>query len=187
LSCADNIAAPVNTPVPPLFVPLTVTVLESVIIAQWDSSLSVLPVARVNSQPRRSISRDFSLADHTLPTRPEPAWQKIAQSPLNDTTQPVDSEEEGRSPTTDRRWLIESLPHCCHVSQQNSTDLDFLSFFFNPPFSFDFLRSSNHVFQFGKFSIMSVKITTVVQRKILKLILCIYVGDIWRLGQRASY
>jgi len=31
----------------------------------------------------------------------------MAQSPLNDTTQPVDSEEEGRSPTTDRQWLIE--------------------------------------------------------------------------------
>jgi len=30
----------------------------------------------------------------------------MAQSPLNDTTQPVDSEEEGRSPTTDRRWLM---------------------------------------------------------------------------------
>jgi len=45
---------------------------------------------------------DFSLADHTLPTRPEPAWQKMAQSPLNDTTQPVDSEEEGRvQPWTD--------------------------------------------------------------------------------------
>ena len=37
----------------------------------------------------------------------EPAWQKMAQSPLDGTTQPVDSEEEGRSPTTDRRWLIE--------------------------------------------------------------------------------
>ena len=40
----------------------------------------------------------------TLPTRPEPAWQKMAQSPLNDTTQPVDIEEEGWSPTMDRRW-----------------------------------------------------------------------------------
>jgi len=37
-----------------------------------------------NSQPWRSISRDFSLADRTLPIRPEPAWQKIAQSPLKD-------------------------------------------------------------------------------------------------------
>ena len=31
----------------------------------------------------------------------------MAQSPLNDTTQPVDSEEEGRSSTMDRQWLIE--------------------------------------------------------------------------------
>jgi len=31
----------------------------------------------------------------------------MVQSPLNDTIQPVDSEEKGRSPTTDRRWLIE--------------------------------------------------------------------------------
>jgi len=54
-----------------------------------------------------SISRDFSLAGHTLPTRPEPAWQKMAQSPLSDTAQSVDSEEEGRSPTMNRRWLIE--------------------------------------------------------------------------------
>jgi len=55
-----------------------------------------------NSQPRRSISRDFSLADHTLPTRSEPAWQKKAQSPLNDSRPPVDSEEKGRSSTMDR-------------------------------------------------------------------------------------
>jgi len=31
----------------------------------------------------------------------------MAQSPLKDTAQPVDSEEEGRSSTMDRRWLIE--------------------------------------------------------------------------------
>jgi len=67
---------------------------KSVMIAQW------------NSQPRRSISRDFSLADHTLPTRPEPTWQKTAQSPLNDTAQPVDNEEEGQSSTMDKKWLI---------------------------------------------------------------------------------
>ena len=30
----------------------------------------------------------------------------MAQSLPNDTTKPVDSEEEGRSPTTDRRWLM---------------------------------------------------------------------------------
>ena len=31
----------------------------------------------------------------------------MAQSPLNYTTRPVDSEEEGRSSTMDRQWLIE--------------------------------------------------------------------------------
>jgi len=31
--------------------------------------------------------------------------EKMAQSPLNGTTQPVDSEEEGRNPTTDRQQL----------------------------------------------------------------------------------
>jgi len=74
---------------------------ESVMIAQWDSSLSILPVARVQFPATAEYFKGFSLADHTLPTRPEPAWQKMAQFPLNDTTQPVDSEEEGRSPTTD--------------------------------------------------------------------------------------
>ena len=34
------------------------------------------------------------MADLTLPSRPGPAWQKMGQSPLNDTTQPVYSEEE---------------------------------------------------------------------------------------------
>ena len=48
-----------------------------------------------NSKSWRSISRDVSLADHTLPTCPDPAWQKMAQTPLNGTTQPVDIEEEG--------------------------------------------------------------------------------------------
>jgi len=70
-------------------------------IAQWNSSLSSRWPG-FNPHQLRSISRDFSLADHTLPTRPEPAWQKIAQSPLNDTTQPVDSEEEGQSLPMDR-------------------------------------------------------------------------------------
>ena len=63
----------------------------------------VKTVARSNSQP--CISRDFSLVDHTLPTRPEPAWQKMAQSPLNGTTHSVDIEEEGRNSTMDRQWL----------------------------------------------------------------------------------
>ena len=41
----------------------------------------------------QSISRDFSLSDHTLPTRPENG----SISP-----QPVDIEERGRSSTMDR-------------------------------------------------------------------------------------
>jgi len=32
---------------------------------------------------------------------------KMAQSPLNDPTQSMDSEEKGQSPTTNRRWLTE--------------------------------------------------------------------------------
>jgi len=71
-------------------------------IAQWENkciSLSVLPVTRVHYS---AALRDFSLADHTLPTHPEAAWQKMAQSPLNGIAQPVEIEEEGRSPTTDR-------------------------------------------------------------------------------------
>ena len=38
--------------------------------------------------------------------RSEPAWQKTTpKSPLSSATQPVDIEEEGRTPTTDRQWL----------------------------------------------------------------------------------
>jgi len=73
-------------------------------IAQWDSSLSVLPVARVQFPATAEYFKGFFPADRTLSTRPEPAWQKMAQSPLKNTTQPVDSEEEGRSSTMDRRW-----------------------------------------------------------------------------------
>jgi len=51
--------------------------------------------------------KGFSLADHTLPTHPEPAWLKMAQAPLNGTTKTVDSEEEGLHPTTGRQWLKE--------------------------------------------------------------------------------
>jgi len=43
------------------------------------------------------------MAVHPLPTRPEPAWQKMAQSPQNGTTQPKDSEEEGQSATMGRQ------------------------------------------------------------------------------------
>jgi len=45
-----------------------------------DQSMSS-PWPAFNSRLRQSISRNFSLADHTLPTGPEPAWQKMAQSP----------------------------------------------------------------------------------------------------------
>ena len=51
--------------------------------------------------------KGFFLADHTLPTRPESAWQKMAHllsmTPHN--VDNVDSEEEGRSSTKDRQWL----------------------------------------------------------------------------------
>jgi len=43
--------------------------------------------------------------NHTLSIRPEPAWQKMAQSPLNDTTQPVG---ERPSPTIHRQWIKEN-------------------------------------------------------------------------------
>ena len=86
---------------------LSVLPVARAMIARCDSSLSVLPVARVQFLATAEYFKGFSLADRTLPTRPEPAWQKMAQSPLNDTAQPVDSEEEGRSPTTGRQWLIE--------------------------------------------------------------------------------
>jgi len=48
-------------------------------------------VARVQFPTTAEYFKGFSLADRTLPTRPEPAWQKMAQSPLNNTTQPVHS------------------------------------------------------------------------------------------------
>jgi len=47
----------------------------------------------------------FSPAGHPLPTRPEPAWQKMAQSPLNGTTRLVDIGEEGLIPARVRRCL----------------------------------------------------------------------------------
>lgn len=42
--------------------------------------------------------------DQTLLTRIESAWQKMVQYPLNGSTQPVDTEEEGLCPTTVRQW-----------------------------------------------------------------------------------
>jgi len=50
-------------------------------VGEWiNLSLSSLSPG-FNSRSWGSISRDFSLPDHTLPTRPEPAWQKMAQYP----------------------------------------------------------------------------------------------------------
>jgi len=55
-------------------------------IAQWDSSLSNLPRGPGSISSHDGQFKEVSLADHTLPIRPEPAWQKMAQSPLNGTT-----------------------------------------------------------------------------------------------------
>jgi len=66
--------------------------------------LTVCPLRGTGSIPGCNgvFQRIVFLADHTLPARPEPAWQEMVQSPLNGTTQPVDVEEEGRSsPWTD--------------------------------------------------------------------------------------
>jgi len=77
-------------------------------IAWWDNEyilLSVLSMARGHFPTVEEYFKGFSLAYHTLPTRLEPAWQNMIQSPLNGTTQPVDVEEEGQRPTTDRQRL----------------------------------------------------------------------------------
>jgi len=97
-----------------------------VMIALWDSSLSALPVAQVMipQQENECISlavlpvawvqfpyhgRDgvfhgiFPGWSHSA----NPSWasvEKMAQSPLSGITRPVDSEEGGWSPTTDRQW-----------------------------------------------------------------------------------
>jgi len=65
--------------------------------------VSVLSVALA----QLPAGRDFALADHTLPTRPKPAWQQMAQSPLKGTAQPVDSEEGGLPLITDRQCMAE--------------------------------------------------------------------------------
>jgi len=67
-------------------------------IAQWENeciSLSVLFVARVHFPVMAKYFKGCPRADHTLPTSSEPAWQKIAQPPLNGTTQSVAIEEKG--------------------------------------------------------------------------------------------
>jgi len=79
----------------------------SVMIAQWENqcvSLSALPVIRVQFPTVAEHFKMFSpwLITFCQLTRPEPARQKRAQSLFNDTTQPVEIEEEGRSPIMDR-------------------------------------------------------------------------------------
>jgi len=77
------------------------------ITAQWAIEripLSFLSVARVQFPAVGSFSRDFFLADFTLPTRPGSAWQKKAQSSLNGITQSEDIDEKGLRPTTAKQW-----------------------------------------------------------------------------------
>jgi len=70
-------------------------------------SLSVHYTTSFPDQPCRSISRNFSLPDHTLPARPvlSQRGRKWLNLSSNDTTQPVDINEESLHPTTDRQWL----------------------------------------------------------------------------------
>jgi len=61
---------------------------ESVMIAQWEKeciSLTVCSPCGTGSIPVHGgdFQGILTLADHTRPSRPEPAWQKISQSPLN--------------------------------------------------------------------------------------------------------
>jgi len=76
-----------------------------VMIAQWDSSLFVLPVAGFNSQPQQSIPRDFS---HSA----NPSWASVAE---NGSISPqwhhtTCGQRGGRLKSTDRWWLIEKKP-----------------------------------------------------------------------------
>jgi len=52
-------------------------------IARWETcvSPSVLSVACIQFPAVRTMSRDLSLAEDNRPICPEPAWQKMAQSP----------------------------------------------------------------------------------------------------------
>jgi len=79
---------------------------SEVIIAQWKmNAFHCLSSTwqKFNSRSQWNISRDFSLAFcQSIPHKP--MWQKMARSPLNGTIQPVDIEEEKRSPTN---WQTE--------------------------------------------------------------------------------
>jgi len=46
------------------------------------------------------------LLEHLATAAPPPSVAENGSISRNDTTQPVDSEGEGRSPTTVRRWLM---------------------------------------------------------------------------------
>jgi len=59
-------------------------------------NLTVCPLCGMNRVQFPAVAEYFkgvSLTDHTLPIRPEPAWQNMAQSPLSGTTQSVDIKE----------------------------------------------------------------------------------------------
>jgi len=58
-------------------------------------NLTVFSVVTVQSSATAEYFKSFFLAGHTLPNRPESVWQKMTQYPLNGTTQPVDTDEEG--------------------------------------------------------------------------------------------
>jgi len=60
-----------------------------------------LPVTWVQFPGMVEFFKICCLAVHTLPTCPEPAWQKIPQYTFNGTTQPVAIKKEGCSPTMD--------------------------------------------------------------------------------------
>jgi len=90
------------------WISLSVLPMARAMMAQWENewiSLSVLPMGRVQFPAVAEYFKGLSLADHTLPTHPEPALQKMAQSPLNVTTQRADSKKKDRSPNMDRWWL----------------------------------------------------------------------------------
>ena len=85
-------------------------------MAHWENECIWLTVCPLHGHdsiiglPVADILREFSLADNTRPIRLEPAWQKMAQSLLYDTAQPVDIEEVAYlQPWTDndgKRWCF---------------------------------------------------------------------------------
>ena len=90
---------------------LSVLSVTQVMVAQWEnecSSLLVLPVDRVQFSAMAEYFKGFfSGWSHSA----NPSWASVAknwQHPLNGTTESVDIEEEGRSPTLDSQCLKES-------------------------------------------------------------------------------